>query len=230
MNNNQSSHMLRTDHCFQSRPSSPPSSPQAPPSALHHATTTLQDPQPLHHITHKLHLSIGNGATILDHRLHLRRNLRSPRRLRCPRPQETHRGPRETSKLGHCCAVSGMYPIYKISFQSICYFLSRNYRVYLINFPLCPHLLVSYLDYTIADRMEIVTSFNYIDVRRRHCASKHHRHVALHGRNDDVQRFYLLVDVRSSEIQVSGTCYADWRPLLDWRLGCVGYGEETGFS
>jgi hypothetical protein len=117
ININQSAHISRTDHLCQSRPSSPPRSPQPLPSALHHALTAPQHPQPPHHIIHKLYRPVENGATILDHRLHLRRNLRSPRRLRCPRPQEAHCGPRETTELGHCCAVSGAYPVPETNFS-----------------------------------------------------------------------------------------------------------------
>jgi hypothetical protein len=82
------------------------------------------------------------------------------------------------------------------------------------------HVLISTNSYT-------APTLSDPNLCRCHRAPEHDRHVSLHGRNDHVQRFHLLIDTGSREIQVPRPGYADWRTVLNWGVGCVGCWEEA---
>jgi len=132
--------------------------------------------------------SIKHGASILDHRLHLRRDQRHARRIRRPRSQETHRRPVEAGELGHCSPIPGIplspptllflsllspIPPQTSQISHLCY--SSQLRLYLE-----PYLKLKLTLPSLAN------AFRRLNLRLGRRAPEHPRHGPIHRGNDNV--------------------------------------------
>lgn len=168
-------------------------------------------------------------AAVLHHRHPPRRLVRHARRLRSPRPQETHRGPRAHSELEYGGAISGTYthtfhtspflciwskyPIY----PSLCHYLPSSYPI--------PSTLTN-IYYQLLIHTLIAYSCVLIDRNLHRRTPKHARNGTLHSRHSHVLGQHLCARAGSCAIQVFGPGYAVGRALFDWRMGgACGEGE-----
>jgi hypothetical protein len=138
---------------------------------------------------------------ILDCGSHIRRRLRRSRCIWISRLEKAHCRPPEDSELGHSSAIPGKNQ------RDLILKTIHPARVCLITSPAGPLWSTS--------------------PRYKRCAQKQNRRVAIPSRNDPVQRVDIPACTRPAEIQVRGPSYADWRFMLDRRLGCACIWQEN---